>query len=75
MLTFTTSLAITPANNTPLTFKPKAIYVGNTGNVVVTMGSANTTVTFFNVPQGTLLPVRAAYVLTTTTANNLIGLV
>jgi len=65
-------LAITPsASAQPAQLR--GIYVGSTGNVVVTT-PAGTTVTFSNVPTGMILPVMANYVTTASTATLMIGL-
>ena len=66
------AFAITPDDATDLANLPRAIYVGGTGNIVVTMGGD---VTFSSVPAGTLLPIRPSRVKATgTTATNLLGL-
>jgi hypothetical protein len=57
------------ANETP----PRSLYVGGTGDVVVTMFSGDV-VTFSAVPAGTILPVCVKQVRTATTATNIIGL-
>ena len=66
--------AITPSDSTNFNYTVRGIYVGGTGNVAaVTEGG--TAVTFSSVPAGTILPVRAVRVnSTSTTATNLVGL-
>lgn len=66
--------AVTPSDTANFSFTVRGIYVGTAGNVVaVTEGG--TAVTFSNVPAGTILPVRANRVnSTSTTASNLVGL-
>lgn len=59
----------------PLT---KALYVGTTGNLTVTMRGIDeqyTDVVFVNVPEGALLPIRVIKVKSATTASNIVGLV
>ena len=65
--------AITPSNVTVFDQPTRSIYVGQGGTLAVTM-IANTSLTFVNVPSGTLLPYRVIQVLATTTANNIVGL-
>ncbi len=65
-------LAITPAA-TAQPAQLRGIYVGSTGTVVI-ITPAGTTVTFSAVPTGMILPVMASYVLTTSTATLMIGL-
>lgn len=66
--------AITPSDSVNFTYNVRGIYVGTTGNVVaVTEGG--TAVTFSSVPAGTILPIRASRVnSTSTTASNMVGL-
>lgn len=52
----------------------RGIYVGGTGNMIVTMADGQE-VTFATIPAGTLLPIRAASVTKTgTTATTMVGL-
>ena len=53
---------------------PRGLYVGTGGSVTVEMLNGGT-VTFANVPDATLLPVRAAKVTAVSGAANIIGLV
>jgi hypothetical protein len=68
------AFAIVPSDVTPLAVKPRAIYVGGAGNIsLITLNGE--TVVFTAVPVGSILPVRAAQVLSTnTTATLLIGI-
>ncbi|WP_323571694.1 hypothetical protein [Rhizobium sp. 28DA2] len=65
---------IVPDDNNPLPSATRAIYVGNGGQLCLTLLSG-ATVTFQNLPAGSLLPVRATRVFSTrTTATGLVGL-
>ena len=65
---------IVPDDTVPLPSPTRAIYVGNGGQLCLTLLSG-TTVTFQNLSAGSLLPVRATRVfLTRTTATGIIGL-
>lgn len=66
----TLAAAVTPSDSTVLT-TTRAIYVGGTGALAVTMaGGGNAT--FSAVPVGTLLPIRVTKVLSTGTTATLI---
>ena len=66
--------AITPSDSTNFTYTVRGIYVGVTGNVVA-INEAGTAVTFIAVPAGTILPIYAQRVnSTSTTASSLVGL-
>lgn len=71
---FSKAVAITPSDATNFTDGTcHAIYVGGTGAVVAIVNG--TAVTFAAVPVGTVLPVRATRVnSTSTTATNLVAL-
>jgi hypothetical protein len=67
--------AITPNDSTDLSDVTRGIYAGTGGDLVVILREG-ATLTFANLPGGTVLPVRAARVKATgTTASGLIGLV
>ena len=67
--------AIVPDNDSPLPFLTKALYVGTGGDIVVRLLQSAADVTFFNVPTGYILDVRAIAVRATgTTAENIVGL-
>lgn len=58
--------AITPGTS-DLSSVVRGIYVG-TGGTIVAVSEAGTEIIFANVPTGTILPIRAAKVLATSTA-------
>ena len=64
--------AVTPSDSTDLDCR--AIYVGGAGNVVLMLPGRSETVTFFNVPAGTFMPVSARRVMAATSATNLVAL-
>ena len=64
---------ITPDDDNDLSENTRGIYVGGTGDlVVITVGGE--TITFSDVPAGSLVPIRASRVLESTTATNLVGM-
>lgn len=66
---------ITPHDITALPLLPKALYVGNGGNLVVRAIDGTSDVTFANVASGSILDIRVTAVRATgTSAFNLIGL-
>ena len=69
------AFVITPSDSTQLTFTTRAVYVGGAGNLVVRLSGDTANVTLVGVPAGTLLPIRAILVASTsTTATSIIGL-
>jgi hypothetical protein len=65
---------ITP-NNSPLDFVTRAIYVGGTGDLVVSFVSDPTTViTFENILGGGVYPFRISTVYANTTCNGVVGI-
>ncbi|MCP8881907.1 hypothetical protein NIM87_00130 [Devosia sp. XJ19-1] len=69
----TRATAITPHDANDLAFVTRAIYVGGAGDLSVIM-RAGDTVTFSDVPAGTLLPIRVSRVLAATSATDVVGL-
>ena len=66
--------AITPNDSTDITYATRALYIGGSGNVKVTMISGDV-VTLTGVVAGTMLPLRVTRVWATgTTATAMIGL-
>jgi len=69
------AFAITPNDTTDLAVTTRAIYTGAGGTIVCTLAGDSSSVTFTNVPAGSILPIRVMRVLSTgTTAVGLIGL-
>lgn len=68
------AFSITPSDSVDLLAGTRAIYIGGSGDVQVTM-LGGTTVTFPGVLAGTVLPLRVTRVwVTNTTATNMVGL-
>jgi hypothetical protein len=71
----TASFAIVPSDTTPLPTLPKAIYVGTGGRIAMRGSGDAVPATWLNVPSGSLIPFRAAYVQATgTTAADILGI-
>ena len=69
------AVAVTPNDSTDLTTAARALYIGGAGDVVVDMVGTGSTITFAGVPAGTILPIRAARVRSTsTTATSIVAL-
>lgn len=60
-------------NGVPLVTRSRALYIGVSGDLTVTMADGNI-VTFKNVVQGTVLPLRILQAEVSTTATNIIAL-
>jgi hypothetical protein len=68
--------AITPSDSLELPRVTKAIYVGESGTLVLRAAAGAEDVTFHNVPAGYILDVRVRFIRATgTTAAALVGLV
>ena len=66
--------AITPSDDDDLAWTTKAIYCGSDGDIVLTAVDSTSSTTF-SVLQGTILPIRAKKVhSTSTTVTQIIGL-
>ena len=67
---------ITKHDTTDLEGVTRALYVGTAGDVAVRLqGNPGTTIVFKNVPAGSLIPIRAARVMSTgTTAADMVGM-
>lgn len=64
---------ITPSDSEDLPVRARGVYVGEAGDLSVVMNGGNT-VTFRNVPAGSLIPIVVRRVLETTTATSLLGM-
>jgi hypothetical protein len=64
--------AVTPNDSTVV--NARALYVGTAGNLALKADANAATVTFSNVPAGTVLPVGAWFVMAATTASNIVAL-
>ena len=68
------AVAVTPSDSTDLTYISRALYVGTGGNIVVTMAGGGD-VTFSNIPDGSILPIRVSRVKSTsTTASGIVNI-
>lgn len=68
-------VVVTPHDSNELANVSKALYVGGAGNVSVIAADDSTAVTFTAVPAGSILPVRAKIVRSTsTTATAIVAL-
>jgi hypothetical protein len=68
------AFAVTPHDSNPLARLPKALYVGTGGQITLRCIDDTTDVVFKNVPSGSLVHARAAYVRATgTTAADLVA--
>lgn len=69
-------LSVVPSDQAPLPMIPKAIFVGAGGDVALRAVDDTQVVTFRNVPDGSILPVRAIEIRATgTTADALVLLI
>lgn len=67
------AFAITPHDSNDFANNTRAIYVGTGGDIVAVIGGV--AITFKNVPDAAVLPIRASRVnATNTTAQNMVGL-
>lgn len=64
--------AVTPSDSTVV--NARSLYIGTTGNLALKADATASTVTFSNVPAGTILPVGAWFVMAATTASNIVAL-
>ena len=68
------AVLVSPNDSTDLTYVTRAVYVGTTGNMKVTMQDSGT-VLFTGIAAGTTLPIRVTRIWsTTTTASTILAL-
>ena len=65
--------AVVPHATDALPVVAKSLYVGGYGNVTLRAEGGSSDVTYYNVPDGTELHVRATHVRATTTATNIVA--
>ncbi|MPT47042.1 MAG: hypothetical protein E2598_01315 [Sphingobium sp.] len=66
--------SVSPNNDTELPMLPKALYIGNGGDVVVRCVDDTNDVVFANVPSGSIIRARVRYVRATgTTASSIVA--
>jgi hypothetical protein len=71
----TRCVGVTPHDATPLADIPKALYVGTGGTIVLQASGGGGDAIFANVPDGSILPVRARFVRASgTTASGIVAL-
>lgn len=64
---------VVPHATNALPVVAKSLYVGGFGNVTLRAEGGSSDITFFNVPDGAILNVRATHVRATTTATNIVA--
>lgn len=69
----TVAFAIT-CDGSALSYTTRAVYVGTAGDLVATMATSGTDITFATVPAGTVLPIRITSCDSSSTASDLVGL-
>lgn len=71
----TRGVAIVPHDVNALADIPKALFVGTGGNITMRGVGGSTDVLYKNVPEGSILPIRAQYIRATgTTAADIVAL-
>ncbi|MBE7731993.1 spike base protein, RCAP_Rcc01079 family [Devosia faecipullorum] len=65
--------SVTPSDSAALSIVPRALYIGIGGSLSVEMKWGGI-VTFQNLPDGALIPIRAVKVLAASTASAIVGL-
>lgn len=67
------AVGVTPSDTSALPFITRGIYVGVTGNLAVVPYYSGAPVTFNNVQAGSIIPIRATFVMATnTTASGIV---
>ena len=70
----TSAVVVSPSDSADLSYTTRAVYIGTTGNMKVTMQDSGT-VLFTGIPAGTTLPIRVSRIWsTTTTASTILAL-
>ena len=70
----TNAVLVSPNDSADLGYTTRAVYIGTTGNMKVTMQDSGT-VLFTGIPAGTTLPIRVSRIWsTTTTASTILAL-
>lgn len=71
----TRGAAVTPDNDNDLATPSRALWVGTGGNISLILADDSAAITLTNIPDGTLLPVRAKRIRSTsTTASGIVAL-
>lgn len=65
--------AVTPNDTTDLSPVPKALYIGGAGDLVITPVDSSVDVTLKGVTAGSIIPIRAVRVKTSSTATFLVA--
>lgn len=65
--------AVTPSASVELDYVTRGLWIG-TGGTVVAVNDQGNEVTFSNVPDGTLLPIRTSRIDDTSTATNIVAM-
>lgn len=68
-------IAISPSDSTVLEEGVRALWVGTGGSVSILCPGERSAVTIANIPDGTLLPIRAAKVMAATDASDIVGII
>ncbi len=66
--------SVTPSATVDFDKYSRAVYVGGAGDLVVILAGDTASITFKNVPAGSILPIRVKRVLATSTATFILGL-
>jgi len=67
------AVVVSPSDTTELGIT-RGLYVGTTGDLVVTMAEQGSSITFANVPSGSFLPLQVRLVMAATSASDIVAL-
>jgi len=67
------AVVVVPSDTTELGVT-RGLYVGATGDLVVTMAEQGSSITFANVPAGSFLPLQVRLVMSATTSSDIVAL-